>query len=209
MKTSVNNFALIKDILKWEKEGDYYYVQLFLRKKDQTTTFGNKNNSARLIRTYNFFTLEQFLSKEEEIIKICELFKCRAGINLNIRNEREVAYELLRNLSDRLASGNYKGINGILNTTNGSVVSKDKLWLIDCDNDSEFETVQRILNDSRIRPEGNKIIVTLPTYSGYHIITNRFDRQTFDDLLHRQEQIHTVEIHKNNPVALYYPNQEN
>lgn len=204
MKHEVNNFKIIEPLLKWEQEGDYYYVQLFLRKKDQTTTFGNKNNSARLIKAYCFFSMEQFISKQEEIITLCNTFKCRAGINLNVRNEKEVAYELLENLADRLKSHNYKGINGILNTTNGAVKSRDKFWLIDCDSEFEFKVIEEILNSKDLRPEGNKILAVLPTFSGQHIMTTRFDVMVFKKLLWDKNMVN-VEIHKNNPFALFYP----
>lgn len=207
MKQRVDNFDLIYPLLEWKKEGDYFYVQLFLRKKDLTTSFGNKNNSARLIKSYCFFNLEQFKSKREEITKLCEFFKCRAGINLNIRNEEEVGFELLINIAERLKSKNYKGINGVLNTTNGSLKSKDKFWLIDCDSSEEFLAVEDILQDVTIKPEGDKIIEVIPTYSGKHIITKGFDRNHFDQLLLKKYNL-TVEIHKNNPTALYYSQQE-
>lgn len=205
MKQKVDNFDLITPLLKWEKPGDYAYCQVFLRKKDFTTTFGNKNNSARLIKSYCFFNEEQLFSKKEEITKLCDLYGARAGINLNIRNEEEVAYELLENLADRLKSKNYRGINGILNTTNGSVKSRDKFWLIDCDSEEEFQSVTNILNSENIKPEGNKIISILPTYSAKHIITTRFDRKIFNEMC---EKVNIkVDIHSNNPTALYYPEQ--
>ena len=207
MKPEVNNIDLILPLLKWEKTGDYFYLQIFLRKVDNTTTFGNKNNSARLIKAYCFFNQEQILAKTEEIIKLCNLYKARAGINLNIRNEEEVAYELLENLADRLKSKNYRGINGILNTTNGSVKSRDKYWLIDCDSEEEFNIVFEILNSETIRPEGNKIVAVLPSYKGKHVITKRFDRLTFNNLL-VEKLGKTIDLHTNNPAAYFYPQQD-
>lgn len=205
MKEAVNNFYQVAKLLTWEKPGDYYYVQLILRKKDGATTFANKNNSARLIKTYQFFNLEQFLAKEIEIIELCELCKCRAGINLNVRNEEAVAYKLLTNLAERISSRNFKGINGILNTTNGGVKSDDRIWLIDCDSEDEYYAVRNVLSDETLRPLEHKILAVLPTYTGKHIITRTFDRETFDKNLH----IHgvAVDIHKNNPAALYYPSK--
>lgn len=203
---AVNNFEQIAPLLKWEEVGDYYYVQLILRKKDGATTFGNKNNSARLIKTYCFFNLESFLRKEEEIIQLCDLFKCRAGISLNRRNEQRITVELLKQLADRIASYNYIGINGLLNTANGRQTSQDRTWLIDCDTIDEHEKVLSILSLQDIKPLGNKVITALPTYSGHHIITNKFDVFHFNQACKVAGV--NVEIHKNNPVALYYPEKE-
>lgn len=220
MKKLVDNFDRIRELLTWENPGDYYYVQLILRKKDAATTFGNKNNSARLITTYQFFDIERFDLKRAEIIRLCESERCRAGINLNKRNEELITYELNCQLADRIRSKNFKGINGILNTANGAKIndeeeenelifkgSTDKYWLLDCDSLEEYTVALRILNEVDLRPVGNKIIAVLPTYSGYHIITNRFDRQYFDNEC-RSILGKTVDIHKNNPVCLYYPEKD-
>lgn len=207
MKQAVDNFDLIAPLLTWNDPGEYFYTQLILRKKDGATTFGNKNNSARIIKSYAFFNIEQFLSKRIEIIEQCEKFKCRAGINLNKRHEERISYELLKQLTERIISKNFKGINGVLNTVNGAPTSSDKLWLIDCDSPEEYNAVYETLKSDLIRPEGNKILTILPTYSGTHVITNRFDRATFDKILSTQFNV-TVDIHRNNPCALYYPSKE-
>lgn len=215
MKQAVDNFDRIAPLLHWENENEYYYCQLILRKKDGATTFGNKNNSARLIKSYQFFNIDQFLNKRTEIIEQCENFKCRAGINLNKRHEERVTYELLRQVTDRIITKNFKGINGILNTVNGAQTSTDKVWLIDCDSEAEYEDVVASLMDESIRPnDGPKILAVLPTYSGQHIITRRFDVQTFTrvmgekNLLRGVHAMHIPDIHKNNPVALYYPSKD-
>lgn len=215
MKQAVDNFDLIAPLLHWENENEYYYCQLILRKKDGATTFGNKNNSARLIKSYCFFNIEQFLNKKLEIIEQCEKFKCRAGINLNKRHEERVTYELLRQLTDRIITKNFKGINGILNTVNGAQTSSDKVWLIDCDSQEEYEDVLEALSSETVRPEGEKVLQVLPTYSGQHVITRRFDVQQFNFLMSKHNlkrgmpaMQHIPDIHKNNPVALYYPSKD-
>lgn len=199
----VNNFDLIQSLLIWENEGEYYYVQLLHRKVDGTTVHGNKNNSARLIKTYCFYNIEQFLDKKEEIIATCEFHKCRAYINLNKRNNERVAFELLKQIVERITSKNYKGINGLLNTVNGAPISSDKYWLIDCDTEIEYGTAFTILNSNDIRPEGNKIVAIIPTYSSKHIITTRFDRKLFDEMCVKELKS-TISIHKNNPTCLYF-----
>lgn len=203
MKQEVNNFDLIRPLLEWKEEGDYYYISLYLRKKDGTTTFGNKNNSARLIKSYCFYNIQQFNHKEVEIIELCNLFKCRAGISLNKRNDKRILMELLKQVTDRITSNNSIGINGILNTANGRQTSKDRYWLIDCDSQEEYEAISEILKSDSIRPIGEKILGVLPTYSGYHIITSKFDVMTYSKLC--KEKGVSPELHRNNPFCLFYP----
>lgn len=202
---AIDNFDKISHILKWNHSGDYYFVQLILRKKDKATTYGNKNNSSRLIKSYYFFDINEFVSKRSEIKALCDMFKCRAGINLNVRNEEKLAYEILTKLSERIKTKNFRGINGLLNTANGSLSSNDKVWLIDIDNKDEqhLNEVIQFINDS-CKPYGNdsKVLSVLPTYNGFHLVCNRFDKIKF------KSKYPLVDIHQNNPFALYYPDIE-
>ena len=113
---------------------------------------------------------------------------------------------MLKQLSDRLVSNNYIGINGLLNTANGRQTSQDRFWLIDCDSGEEYDKVIHILANADIKPIGEKVICVLPTYKGFHIITGKFDVFHFNQISNAMA-INT-EIHKNNPVALYYPGKE-
>lgn len=199
--TYINNFKLISPFLKWENKGDFYNIQLLLRKVDGTTTFGNKNNSARLIKSYHFYNLEQLLQKEKEIIQICELFGCRAGINLNPVNNERVAKVLNVHLAERILSGNFEGITGILKGAIGSCVNSGKHWLVDVDDKKDLKTT--ISNIKKCRSEYENIIkLVLPTYKGFHLITERFNREQFSKLSKEH-----VDIHDNVLGALYYPNK--
>lgn len=196
----VNNFKQIYPLLNFEKEGDFYFIQLILRKKDRTTTFGNKNNSARIIKQYYIYNEEHLKQKEEEIIKLCDIFGCRAGINLNKRNDKEVAYEMLEQLIKNIRCGNYKS-QGLFDSACGQKASGDKIWIIDCDSEEEFKDYINKLTDVDLRPiDKSKIITELPTYNGWHIITNPFDI--------KQSGIPSEQIQKNNPTALYYPEKK-
>ena len=206
VKEKVDNFDLIRPLLKWENEGDYYLCSLILRKKDKTTTFGNKNNSARLIKSYHFYNVEQYDQKKEEIIKLCDLFGCRAGIALNKKNNEKTAVEILRQITEKIISKNFIGINGLLNTVNGQSQSLDKYWLIDCDSEEEYQVVKSVLESESIKPEGEKILAVMPSYNGKHVLTRKFDRKLFD--IFCSDRNVTVEIHKNNFFCLYYPQKE-
>lgn len=202
---SVNNFDLIRPLLHWDKEGDYYYVQIYQRKKDKSTTFGNKNNSFRLVKTYCFYDIESFNLKEIEMIKLADLFTARVGINLNKRNDENIAFKLLRAIVEAIATRNFK-VNGILNTINGAPSPGDKIWLLDCDTQEEYDGALEVLQSSDLKPDYNKILAILPTYSSHHIITRKFDSESFLNKI--EEKGLKIDIHKNNPTCLYYPNRD-
>lgn len=205
----VDNFNLIRPLLDFGDELDFYTVGLILRKKDQTTTYGNKNNSARIIKMYYFFEEKQFNEKEIEIKALCEEFGCRAGIYLNRRNLKDMALDMAINLAQAIHDGAYRRILGLFDTVVGTKQSSDKIKFIDCDSYEEYITIKRLLQDPGLRPfNTNKIIGEIPTNSGYHIIVRRFDVDYFKTLISNEPNFKFDYDHAEqcvNPTALYYP----
>lgn len=198
----VDNFEKIYPLLNFDKKGDFYWITLLLRKKDATTTFGNKNDSARIVKDYHIYSLDYLKKKEEEIKALCDMFKCRAGIYLNQRNDEEVAHMMNKRLAEMLYSKNYKA-TGLLNSVLGEIKGdSDKYWLIDCDSKEEYEKCKSAINHENMRPIGNLIYAEIPTRNGIHLITKRFDTKFFSDLTGYNSKEF---IQKNNPTALYYP----
>lgn len=208
----IDNFKLIYPLLDFSKEDSFYMISLILRKKDQTTTFGNTNNSARIIRNYYVYTEDYLRKKENEIKELCNLFKCRAGIILNKRSDEQLAFSLNKELANRLEKKDYKVVN-IVDSVIGSLTSKDKTWIIDFDLKCTQSLVQLINIIRQCKSEYTDPIVNiLDTYSGHHIITKPFDVKDFIDRVRvcgnpNLSTFKADDIHKNNPAALYYPVQ--
>lgn len=198
----VDNFELIKTLLKFDNEGEFYFLQIIQRKKDFTEGQQRlgRNNNNRLIKAYYIYNLQQLDDYKEEIIKLCTLFNARAGINLNRRNQKDVSLKCLEILAVSLRKQEFTGISKIYNSACGKESSSDKLWLVDIDtkDETEIANVEYIIGLCEPIQEESKIIAKIPTKSGVHLITKRFNRQTFSS--YRQE-----EIHCNNPVNLYIP----
>lgn len=203
----VDNFNLIRPLLDFGGELDFLTVVCLLRKKDQTTTYGNKNNSARIIKYYHFFNMKQFDEKEIEIKALCEMFGCRAGVYLNKRNLKKVSTQMMVRLAENVNSENWNCL-GTLDTIIGTHRPSDKIQFIDCDSEQEYINTVEILNDPGLRPFGvNKILAEVPTNNGWHVVTKRFDKEYFkskmsilDPHFKFAESLQIV-----NPLALYYP----
>ncbi len=201
----IDNFDLIETLLKFENEDEFYFLQVIQRKKDFEV--GQKrlgrNNNNRLIKAYYIYSVEQLESYKTEIVKLCELFNARAGINLNRRNQKDVAIKCLEILAIALRKNDeFKGVSKIYNSACGKENSTDKLWIIDIDDKYEFDSLgYEMVNylNTELKPEGEKIIAKIPSKSGYHLITKRFDRQSFSKIYPH------LEIHTNNPTNLYIP----
>lgn len=83
----VDNFELIRTLLKFESKDDFYFIQILQRPKDNPE-IGASN---RLVKSYYIRSLEYFNSKKNEIKQVCELYKARAYIHLTKRSYKDVA----------------------------------------------------------------------------------------------------------------------
>lgn len=198
----VDNWEIIKPLLKFDNKEEFYFLQIIQRKKDFEAGQQRlgRNNNNRLIRAYYIYNIEYFDFIKDEVVKLCNLFNARAGINLNRRNDKDVALKCLEILAISLRKNDeFSGVSKIYNSACGKENSTDKLWIVDLDKqDLEFILqIKEHLNS--VMPEGNKIIAEIPSKSGLHFITSRFDRQTFSQVFPN------LEIHTNNPTLLMCP----
>jgi len=210
----VDNFELIKLLLKFENPDDFYFVQVIQRKKDhkeENKRLG-RNNNARLIKAYYIYSVEQLEEYKDEIIALSKMFNARVGINLNRRNSRKLALEMNEQLAACLKSENYN-LSKLYNSCCGMVTGGDKLWLVDLDDvktpsplmlafiDYECEPITKPTFDEAgmVVNSNSKIVATIPTKNGLHLITTAFNSKKFG------EMFPGIEVHKNNPTLLYCP----
>lgn len=138
---------------------------------------------------------------KNEIITLCELFNARAYIHISKKTYKDVGFQVLNILAEYLSQENYHGVKHLYSTSVGRCKSSDKTFLVDIDT-KEKEFVSKCTEYINIfcQPFDNiiKVILTVPTLHGYHIITKPFDVYRF------REVYFNVDIHKNNPTLLYY-----
>jgi len=194
----INNLELIKPLLNFDNEGDFYMLYVFKRKKDQTTDKAN-HQSVRTIKSYCVDSVEYLEKRYDEIQQLCEMFKARAYIHIQKQNHKDVALEMIPQIVKRIQSGQINQKH-VFDSVVGQLKTYEKRWIVDIDvRDREFVgEVWEFINS--IRPEGPKIEVAIPTKSGYHLITKRFDVMEF------QKRYPEIDIQKKNPTLLYLPN---
>lgn len=194
----INNLELIKPLLNFENEGDFYMLYIFKRKKDQPESERDNHQSVRTIKTYCVESVEYLEKRMSEIIQLCEMFKARAYIHIQKQNHRDVAMNMITEIVNRIQSGQINQKN-VFDSVVGQIKTQEKRWIIDVD-DKDTKELVRITEVIRAtRPEGDKLEACIPTKNGYHLITKRFDVQMF-----RNEYPH-IDIQKKNPTLLYYP----
>lgn len=192
----MNNFKQIRSLLSFENSGDFYFIQIFKRRKDNPSL----PKSEKLIDSFSIYSLEEYDNLEEKIIAKCKEHNARAYIRLNKRNSRNVALHMINALSDYILSGNHNHIHKIYNSVVGKYHSdKHKSWLVDIDGDRKLasEIMGFILEicDNPISQCNNTLI---PTLNGYHYICRPFNRKLFS------EKYPDIDIHLDNPTLLFY-----
>jgi len=198
-----NNFEQIRNILRFEDDY-FYFIQIIQRKKENP---GLANSNNRIIRSYNVSSLDKFDENKDEIIKLCEIFNARAYIHLNRRKWSKIALECLRHNAELIANEQYRNIKSSFETVigrNNGEPSRTKTWMIDIDmNDLEVvNKIERIINSIEpIDRTVTKLMHTIPTKNGYHMITKPFNRAEFSKYMQLQGDV--PDVHTDNPTILY------
>jgi len=195
----INNLELIKPLLNFSEQGDFYMLYVFKRKKDQPEGERDNHQSVRTIKTYCIESIEHLERRYDEIKQLCEMFKARAYIHVQKQNHKDVSLNMLASLAERIRDG-VSNQKGLFDSVVGQIKTQEKRWITDIDTkDKNFvEEVATFIN-TKCRPIQDKIISVIPTKNGYHLITKRFDVKTFSEIYPE------IQIQKKNPTLLFLP----
>jgi hypothetical protein len=194
----IDNLGLIKPLLNFENEGDFYMLYVLKRKKDQPENERDNHQSVRTIKTYCISSIEYLEKRYDEIIRLCEMFKARAYIHIQKQNHKDVSLDMMMTLAQRIKDGQFIQ-NNLFDSVVGQLKTHEKRWIIDLDTTDEDEVVRMTKVINVTRPEGDKVEAIIPTKNGYHFITKRFDVEMFRNVYPH------IDIQKKNPTLLYYP----
>jgi len=195
----INNLELIKPLLNFEDEDDFYMLYIFKRKKDQPEGERDNHQSVRTIRSYCIASIEQLEKRYDEIIQLCEMFKARAYIHVQKQSHKDVSLDMLVDLAQRIKSGQHKQQN-LFDSIVGQMKTLENRWIVDVDVKESDVLLQVVADLYEIQPQGHKVHTVIPTKNGYHLITRKFNTLEFKKLYPE------IDIQKKNPTLLYYPN---
>lgn len=201
----INNIQQIKGLLNFEKPGDFYMLYVFKRKKDQPEDERDNHQSVRTIKTYCIESIDHLDRRYDEIMQLCEMFKARAYIHVQKQNHFDVSLNMMVALAQRIQDGN-NNQKGLFDSVVGQIKTQEKRWIVDIDTDSLHVRNMVVNIIENIKPIGaeSKIIATIPTKNGVHLITKRFDVMDFaKQIKERGEEV--PDIVKKNPTILYIP----
>ena len=198
----IDNIEQIKQLLNFEKEGDFYMLYVFKRKKDQPEDEKDNHQSVRTIKTYCIESINHLERRYDEIKQLCEMFKARAYIHVQKQNHFDVSLNMMVDLAQRIQNGQHNQ-KGLFDSVVGQIKTQEKRWIVDIDTKDEESLLEVMKFVNQCRPEMNKIYATIPTKNGYHLITGRFDVMEF------KKKYPEIDIQKKNPTLLYLPNALN
>lgn len=184
---------------RFPSEECFYFVQIIQRKKDNPLV----QKSVKVIKTYYVYNLDYLDTKKDEIVRLCTENNARAYINMNCRNERSVAFTMLKQVADAIYNQQYRHISKLYDSCCGQTCSaQEKLWLIDIDDDNDDDQLlNRVISyvNAQKPDDTNKVKLIVPTLHGKHILTIPFDKSKFE------LEFPNVDLHKDNPTILYCP----
>lgn len=187
----------IKNLLVFESDDDFYYLQILQRKKENPQLGSN----SRVIKNYYIGSVEYLESRYDEIKNLCDQFNARAMLRLNKRSYSKVAFKAMQNMANSMANGEYSFIKKSYDRACGNGHNdKNKTWIVDVDGEFCCEMSESLVEYiDKCKPEGNKIVTMLPTKNGMHLIVRPFDLRSF------KKDFPEIDVHKDNPINLYIP----
>ena len=218
----IDNIEIIKPLLNFDKDGDFYMLYVFKRKKDQPEGERDNHQSVRTIKTYCIESIDHLERRYDEIKQLCEMFKARAYIHVQKQNHFDVSLNMMVELAQRIQSGQ-KNQKGLFDSVVGQIKTQEKRWIVDVDTKDEdyifnvcsvidgmcrpfkINPDHEVITDGAFYLERNSRFLTkiqsfVPTKNGVHLITEKFDIMEF------KKHYPEIDIAKKNPTLLYYPN---
>ena len=196
----VDNFEVIRNLLSFKSEGDFYSLQILKRREDNPFMEIN----SRVIKNYYISSLEEFNTLEEEIKLMCSTFNARAYINPAVKNQERVAFAMIKRIADCVYSKQYDCIKGIYQSECDRSKSDKPIWVIDVDTDSE-KTLSELITAVEGCQSGHAITTAeiIPTINGCHVLTYPFNSKELEPFLATCDD---VELKKERQTLLYYSN---
>jgi hypothetical protein len=189
----VDNINAIRNTLEFDNPEEFYYISIMQRNKDGVKVAGS-HDSARRIRTFYVFTLEDFDKVTDFIKEICDKLNARCYIEMNRKNIFQCQLECIKRLAECIEHRTTKS-RAIMDSVVAGAPSRDKLWMIDCDGKNPGDPIIDEIIEY-VENHRGKHYAVLPTVSGCHIITSRFDPRFF--------QFEDCELKRNAFTLLYY-----
>lgn len=205
---AVDNFDILTPVLNCVSDDEFYFLQIIRRKKENP----EDTRHMTLIKDI-YLNKYRTLETEGSLIKTyCHMFNARAYLRMNKRTYSKVGHMMDSIvMRDYSANNQYKAMASAFSSAAGLYHSqKPAIWLIDFDNDVEYdmdEVIKRVVSlQTENKKQRGEIVLSeplvVPTLNGSHILTHPFNTKMFNSEF---PQCKITKGNKDNPTLLYSP----
>lgn len=193
----IDNTAIIRPMLSFDNRDDFYFLQVFKRRKDNPYL----GKDQVVLGSYYIDSHDDFDFKYPQIKSLCDAENARAYIRVNKRNYQQLGQHFLKRVVNIMFTENCKALSSCFASIAGEFHNDpDKKWIVDVDTtDIPFGDLSATLNVMQREAKRTPLLIFVPTKSGYHYITRPFNLKKF------QERFSNIDVHKDNPTLLYCP----
>lgn len=173
----------------------YFVIELIRRGKDNPE-LSKSNYHFKNYYIYSWADLDRY---EPEIKDICNMFRLRAYGSASHKMMSQVALDTLAESARRIAAHDYKKFYNIFESCSGKFCDKSsQIWVVDVDREQlhglddikgKLETCEPVGTD--------KVLFTMPTKSGVHLLTRPFNLNRF------YQSCTSAEVKKNHLTLIY------
>lgn len=198
----IDNWKAVKDLLTFESDDDYYFLEVLQRRKDYPAELQPKVKDHMMLASWFITSKEKLDRVEEEAKALCRLKGARAYLNPSVKSKKRTTVLLMRECLSMMENDDFSKVESKLASAAGQCSgSKDRrMFLVDVDT-KDSSTLELVLSlIEAVAPEAKHW--TMPTVHGYHVVSTPFDVKKFNDLGGRL--LKNVEIKHNCPALLYY-----
>lgn len=194
----VDNFELIKSLMHFESDGDFYLLQILQRRKENPEMESAK---CYVVKTYYIRSVDHLRRLENEIREFSRMYSARAYISPSAKNWKNVSKLVVKKSLDYIFEGKETLMDKVVESCAAESIPKNKLWVIDIDTTDEG-AISRIMEGVERCESGYGINIkaVVPTLNGVHLITHPFNVKQIEPLMCDYD----FKVEKNRFTLLYY-----
>ena len=193
----LNNLELILPLLEFETYDNFYVIQLLKRRKDKPNV--GMRVGVRVVMSKVVCSCDALERMMPDLIETAKATNSRIVINLNKKSFKRCSFIMLKMLADQMESGQHTPYRLFEKAAGKCCAVGGKRWVIDID-DPEVDVHSIIVQIERAEPEGPKVMTTIPTPNGCHLITSGFNTMQIP-----KDTYSYIEIKRDNPTVLFVP----
>lgn len=190
-------------------KNEFIRIQIIKRRKDNPSL----PYTEKTIDVQYFYSWDDVVKKIEYIKETCDIENARAYIRLNKQNSVDLTLRTINKMNENIINGcshkNYRAWDSM-----ASKGGSNEWWVLDIDShhssdpDLFSDMIRRNIVEhfNTVKKDAENSIVKIPTKSGIHLITKRFDRRilnNYNELFHRSKK-EPIGLDKNGVTLLYW-----